>query len=64
MEVSKTSLRDMCSEYFNERRCIEKDLRHRSIDGSCNNLIHSYLGKATTAYKRLLFPDYVDGNMS
>ncbi|KAF0757790.1 peroxidase-like [Aphis craccivora] len=61
MEVSKTSLRDMCSEYFNERRCIEKDLRYRSIDGSCNNLIHSYLGKATTAYKRLLFPDYVDG---
>lgn len=54
----------MCSEYFKERQCIERDLKYRSLDGSCNNFMYTYLGKATTAYKRLLFPDYVDGNMS
>ncbi|XP_033217357.1 peroxidase-like isoform X2 [Belonocnema kinseyi] len=35
--------------------------KYRSIDGSCNNLENPKLGSALTAYRRLLFPNYIDG---
>ncbi|KAF0746289.1 Uncharacterized protein FWK35_00020149, partial [Aphis craccivora] len=62
VKLDKTSLGEMClSKYFNETACAGKNLKYRSADGSCNNLKHSFWGKANTAYKRLLFPVYKDG---
>ncbi|KAF0755550.1 Uncharacterized protein FWK35_00023600, partial [Aphis craccivora] len=61
VKLDKTSLGEMClSKYFNETVCAGKNLKYRSADGSCNNLKHSFWGKANTAYKRLLFPVYKD----
>lgn len=58
------TLGEMCrSEYNNSNLCIGGDLDYRSPDGSCNNLERNYLGKANTAYKRLLPPSYTDGNI-
>lgn len=65
VKLDQTSLGQMClSKYFNETACDGKNLKYRSADGSCNNLKHSFWGKANTAYKRLLFPVYKDGNIS
>jgi len=65
VNLKKTSLIEMCfSEYYNLTECTGRNLTFRSADGSCNNLKRTYLGKATTAYKRLMFPAYTDGNMS
>ncbi|XP_060858011.1 peroxidase-like [Metopolophium dirhodum] len=67
VKITRTSLSDLClPEYYNETMCIWKNLDYPSIDGSCNNLKRSSLGKATMPYKRLLFPVYADGiyNMS
>ncbi|XP_029348713.1 peroxidase-like [Acyrthosiphon pisum] len=67
VKITRTSLSDLClPEYYNETMCIWKNLDYPSIDGSCNNLKRSSLGKATMPYKRLLFPAYADGiyNMS
>lgn len=36
-------------------------LRYRSYDGSCNNLVHTGWGKSNTPYTRILPPDYEDG---
>jgi hypothetical protein len=35
---------------------------YRSFDGSCNNLKNPWWGQAEMPYKRLLIPDYADGN--
>jgi len=65
VKLDQTSLGQMClSKYFNETACNGKKLKYRSADGSCNNLKRSFWGKANTAYKRLLFPAYKDGNIS
>ncbi|XP_025192716.1 uncharacterized protein LOC112592779, partial [Melanaphis sacchari] len=62
LKLNKTSLSEICfSEYFNLTECTGRNLAFRSADGTCNNLKRSYLGKATSAYKRLLFPAYTDG---
>ncbi|XP_029341367.1 peroxidase-like [Acyrthosiphon pisum] len=59
VKLDKTSMGEMClSMYYNKTACIGMNLKYRSPDGSCNNLKRSFLGKATTAYKRLLFPNY------
>jgi len=64
VNLTGTILGEMClSEYKNSKLCTGKDLNYRSTDGSCNNLERNYLGKANTAYKRLLFPEYTDGNI-
>jgi len=64
VKLTSTTLNDMClSEYYNETLCIGKNLYYRIIDGTCNNLKRSSLGKATSPYKRLLFPAYSDGNI-
>ncbi|XP_068081947.1 peroxidase-like [Anabrus simplex] len=34
---------------------------YRTIDGSCNNLLHPAVGMANTAFQRLLRPSYGDG---
>lgn len=63
MKLDQTSLGNAClSMYNNETACEGINLKYRSADGSCNNLKHSFWGKANTAYKRLLFPAYKDGN--
>jgi len=65
VKLDQTSLGQMClSKYFNETACAGKNLKYRSADGSCNNLKRSFWGNANTAYKRLLFPVYKDGNIS
>ncbi|CAI6354745.1 unnamed protein product [Macrosiphum euphorbiae] len=62
VKLNGTIFGEMCmSEYNNRNLCTGKDLNYRSADGSCNNLERNYLGKANTAYKRLLFPEYTDG---
>eukprot|EP00102_Acyrthosiphon_pisum_P026317 XP_016663527.1 PREDICTED: peroxidase-like [Acyrthosiphon pisum] len=62
VNLTGTILGAMCmSEYNNSNLCTGKNLDYRSADGSCNNLKRNYLGKANTAYKRLLFPEYTDG---
>ncbi|XP_060859433.1 LOW QUALITY PROTEIN: peroxidase-like [Metopolophium dirhodum] len=59
VKLDKTSMGEMClSMYYNKTACIGMNLKYRSPDGSCNNLKRSFSGKATTAYKRLLFPYY------
>lgn len=65
VNLTGTIFGEMCrSEYNNRNLCTGKDLNYRSADGSCNNLERNYLGKANTAYKRLLFPEYTNGNIS
>jgi len=65
IKLDGTSLGGMClSEYYNKTACIGKNFMYRSADGSCNNLKRSSLGKSTTAYKRLLSPIYLNGNIS
>jgi len=62
VKLDRTSLGDACaSKYNNETACDGVNTKYRSADGSCNNLKHSFWGKANTAYKRLLFPAYKDG---
>ncbi|VVC41836.1 Hypothetical protein CINCED_3A019850 [Cinara cedri] len=62
VKLDHTSLGKTClSKYQNESLCEGMNLKYRSADGSCNNLKHSFWGKANTAYKRLLFPAYKDG---
>jgi hypothetical protein len=51
------------SQYYNETICEGINLNYRSADGACNNLKHAFWGKVNTAYKRLLFPVYKDGNI-
>lgn len=67
IKLDKTSLGEIClSEYYNKTNkttCLGKNFMYRSPDGSCNNLKRSSLGKSTTAYKRLLPPVYLDGNV-
>ncbi|CAI6352934.1 unnamed protein product [Macrosiphum euphorbiae] len=59
VKLDKTSMGEMClSLYYNKSACIGMNLKYRSPDGSCNNLKRSFSGKATTAYKRLLYPNY------
>ncbi|CAI6372862.1 unnamed protein product [Macrosiphum euphorbiae] len=61
VKLDKTSLGKIClSMFYNKTECIGMNLKYRSPDGSCNNLKRSYSGKATTAYKRLLFNNYID----
>lgn len=63
VKLDQTSLGETClSKYNNKTACKMIDLSYRRADGSCNNLKHSFWGKANTAYKRLLFPVYKDGN--
>lgn len=65
LKLINTSMGEKClSIYNNQTACAAKNLKYRSIDGSCNNLKRSFLGKANTAYKRLLFPDYENGNIA
>lgn len=62
VKLVHTSMGKTClSKYQNETACEGMNLKYRSADGSCNNLKHSFWGKANTAYKRLLFPVYKDG---
>lgn len=64
VKLTRTTLSDMClSEYYDKTSCIRKNLDYRSPDGSCNHLNRTSLGKATSPYKRLLFPNYTDGNI-
>ena len=35
--------------------------RHRTVDGSCNNLDNSHWGAARNCHHRFLTPDYADG---
>jgi len=61
VKLDKKSLGEMyLSMHYNRTACIGMNLKYRSPDGSCNNLKRSSSGKATTAYKRLLFPKYND----
>jgi len=61
VKLDKTSLGLKClAMYYNNTECIGMDMKYRSPDGSCNNLKRSFSGKATTPYKRLLFPSYKD----
>lgn len=63
VKLDQTSMGDTCaSKYGNETACDGTYSKYRSSDGSCNNLKRSFWGKANTAYKRLLFPAYKDGN--
>lgn len=65
LKLDQTSLGQTClSKYYNETACEGMNLKYRRADGSCNNLKHFSWGKANTAYKRLLFPVYQDGNVS
>ncbi|EDW13693.1 peroxidase [Drosophila mojavensis] len=41
-----------------------KNLHYRSIDGSCNNLLYPEFGIATSRYKRLLRPAYVQNGQT
>lgn len=64
VKLDKTSLGNTClSKYYNKTACDVRNLEYRSADGSCNNLKHSFWGEANTAYKRLIFPAYKDGNI-
>jgi len=61
VKLDQTSFGAKClSMYYNKTACIGMNLKYRSPDGTCNNLKRSFSGKATTAYKRLLFPAYLD----
>ncbi|XP_003241493.3 peroxidase-like [Acyrthosiphon pisum] len=61
VKLHKTSLGKIClSMYYNKTACIGMNIKYRTPDGSCNNLKRWYSGKATTAYKRLLFNNYED----
>lgn len=63
VKLDQTSLGKICvSKYYNETVCEGLNLKYRRADGSCNNMKHYYWGKSNTAYKRLLFPAYKDGN--
>jgi len=65
VKLDNTSLGQKClSMYYNKTACIGMNLKYRSLDGSCNNLKRSSSGKATTPYKRLLFPAYANSLFS
>ncbi|XP_063908765.1 peroxidase-like isoform X2 [Zophobas morio] len=56
-----TPLESSCKKFH--KSCSQEDIlsSYRSIDGSCNHKFDSTQGSAFTSYKRLLYPDYLDG---
>lgn len=61
LKLSKTSLGKVCTDIYEHIQC-KTESGYRSVDGACNNIENSSWGKSNTAYKRLLKPDYDDGN--
>ena len=45
-----------------EQPTCDADSKYRTFDGSCNNVAAPLQGKAFTTFRRLLEPDYSDGN--
>lgn len=59
LKLQDTPLGDTCtSSHFTT--CDTKT-KYRNIDGSCNNIDNPSWGRAMTAYTRILFPQYFDG---
>ena len=54
--ISNTIIRGNCPAPL-----VCQESKFRTIDGSCNNLVNKEWGQATTAFQRLLFPNYADG---
>ncbi|GJQ68840.1 putative animal haem peroxidase [Trypoxylus dichotomus] len=61
IKLTDTSFRHFCADV--SRGCSRKEIysKYRSMDGSCNHPFERSKGQALTSYKRLLFPDYLDG---
>ncbi|XP_067013234.2 peroxidase isoform X2 [Anabrus simplex] len=61
VEAVHKLLGDKCMAYHGTSLSCSKSTKYRSVNGSCNHLIHPSWGQAFTSYRRLLFPEYSDG---
>lgn len=61
INLSSTPLGSSCPDL--QKTCTMRELHseYRSADGSCNHKRGSSRGRSFTSYKRLLFPNYIDG---
>lgn len=59
IDLNGTELYDRYKQMYHVA-CNAKE-KYRTIDGSCNNVNRTYLGKSNTVYGRLLQSDYDDG---
>jgi hypothetical protein len=56
--LRNTILEDTCPEPV---LCADPESKYRSLDGSCNNLVHPSWGQHNTIFQRLLPADYENG---
>lgn len=63
-KLFSTPFQDYCN-LAEDNFCTEEDLEspYRTIDGSCNNKQKNSQGESFTQYRRMLFPNYLDGIM-
>lgn len=54
-----TVINDTC---LTATTCPSSPSKYRTVDGSCNSLSITNLGKSNTDYRRLITPVYADGN--
>ncbi|KAK7601754.1 hypothetical protein V9T40_009195 [Parthenolecanium corni] len=60
LPLEDTPLGKVCSDIYANINC-NKEVKFRTIDGSCNNARAPAIGKSNTAYGRLLKASYEDG---